>query len=98
MAEHPPAQPAFVLRGHSAQIHAIHFLDDNSCLLTGDGDGASPVMYRVEEEPPPAEEISDIGRERMEAGVDDAGSARVRSSTLQIALTQRTTKSQRRPE
>jgi len=35
----PPAQPAFVLRGHSAQIHALHFTSGNSRLLTGDADG-----------------------------------------------------------
>lgn len=35
----PPAQPAFILRGHSAQIHALHFTDGNSRLLTGDAEG-----------------------------------------------------------
>ena len=34
-----PAHPAFILRGHSAQIHAVHFTPDNSRLLTGDADG-----------------------------------------------------------
>ena len=35
----PPAQPAFVLRGHSAQIHAVHFTHGNTRLLTADADG-----------------------------------------------------------
>ena len=35
----PPAQPAFILRGHSAQIHALHFTPGNSRLLTADADG-----------------------------------------------------------
>ena len=35
----PPAQPAFILRGHSAQIHAVHFTPGNARLLTGDADG-----------------------------------------------------------
>lgn len=35
----PPAQPAFVLRGHAAQIHALHFTPGNAWLLTGDADG-----------------------------------------------------------
>lgn len=35
----PPAQPAFILRGHSAQIHALHFTHGNKRLLTGDADG-----------------------------------------------------------
>ena len=35
----PPAQPSFVLRGHSAQIHALHFTQANTRLLTGDADG-----------------------------------------------------------
>ncbi|CAK3928457.1 ASTRA-associated 1 [Lecanosticta acicola] len=37
--EQAPAQPSYVLRGHSAQIHAVHFLRDNTRLLTGDADG-----------------------------------------------------------
>ena len=35
----PPAQPAFVLRGHSAQIHAVHFTHGNTRLLTADAEG-----------------------------------------------------------
>ena len=35
----PPAQPAFILRGHSAQVHALHFTHDNHRLLSGDADG-----------------------------------------------------------
>lgn len=35
----PPAQPAFVLRGHSAQIHALHFTHGNTRLLTADAEG-----------------------------------------------------------
>ena len=35
----PPAQPDYVLRGHTAQIHSVHFLRQNLRLLTGDADG-----------------------------------------------------------
>nr|OQO24881.1 hypothetical protein B0A51_06890 [Rachicladosporium sp. CCFEE 5018] len=35
----PPAQPKYVLRGHTAQVHAVRFLRCNSRLLTGDADG-----------------------------------------------------------
>ncbi|KAK5129542.1 hypothetical protein LTR08_003163 [Meristemomyces frigidus] len=35
----PPAQPAYVLRGHSAQVHSVHFLRLNLRLLSGDADG-----------------------------------------------------------
>ena len=35
----PPAQPTYVLRGHAAQVHALHFTHDNSRLFTGDADG-----------------------------------------------------------
>ena len=35
----PPAQPAYVLRGHTAQIHAVHFYRENLRLLSGDADG-----------------------------------------------------------
>jgi hypothetical protein len=38
-SQNPPAQPAYVLRGHTAQIHATHFLRKNAYLLTGDADG-----------------------------------------------------------
>jgi len=34
-----PAQPSYVFRGHGAQIHALHFLRDNSQVLSGDADG-----------------------------------------------------------
>lgn len=35
----PAAQPAYVLRGHSAQIHSVLFLRENLRLLSGDADG-----------------------------------------------------------
>ncbi|KAL8669309.1 MAG: hypothetical protein Q9168_006091 [Polycauliona sp. 1 TL-2023] len=35
----PPAQPSFVLRGHSAQVHAVHFIPGNTRLLSADADG-----------------------------------------------------------
>lgn len=35
----PPAQPAFILRGHSAQVHALHFTHGNTRLLTADAEG-----------------------------------------------------------
>ncbi|MCJ1391341.1 ASTRA complex subunit [Xylographa bjoerkii] len=35
----PPAQPAYVLRGHTSQIHALFFAHKNSRLFTGDADG-----------------------------------------------------------
>ncbi|KAL8831094.1 MAG: hypothetical protein Q9170_005444 [Blastenia crenularia] len=35
----PSLQPSFVLRGHSAQVHAVHFVQGNTRLLTGDADG-----------------------------------------------------------
>jgi WD40 repeat protein len=38
-SELPPAQPDYVLRGHTAQIHCVHFLRQNLRLLTGDADG-----------------------------------------------------------
>jgi len=35
----PPAQPAYILRGHSAQIHSTSFIRSNSRLVTGDAEG-----------------------------------------------------------
>ncbi|PNS18796.1 hypothetical protein CAC42_5335 [Sphaceloma murrayae] len=34
-----PLQPSYVLRGHSAAIHAVHFFRGNSRLITGDAEG-----------------------------------------------------------
>ncbi|MCJ1381104.1 ASTRA complex subunit [Xylographa soralifera] len=34
-----PAQPAYVLRGHTSQVHALSFAHNNSRLFTGDADG-----------------------------------------------------------
>lgn len=34
-----PLQPSYVFRGHSAPIHAVHFLRSNSRLITGDAEG-----------------------------------------------------------
>ncbi|CZS89034.1 related to ASTRA-associated protein 1 [Rhynchosporium agropyri] len=35
----PPAQPAYILRGHGSQIHSTIFIRSNSRLVTGDADG-----------------------------------------------------------
>ena len=35
----PPATPAYILRGHSAQIHSLHFFRENLRLISGDADG-----------------------------------------------------------
>lgn len=35
----PPAQPAYILRGHAAQIHSTSFIRSNSRLVTGDAEG-----------------------------------------------------------
>lgn len=35
----PPAQPAYILRGHGSQIHATAFVRSNTRLVTGDADG-----------------------------------------------------------
>lgn len=35
----PPAQPAYILRGHAAQIHSTAFIRSNTRLVTGDADG-----------------------------------------------------------
>ncbi|KAI6713464.1 WD domain-containing protein [Diplocarpon mali] len=35
----PPAQPAYILRGHASQIHTTAFIRSNSRLVTGDAAG-----------------------------------------------------------
>ncbi|KAL8946376.1 MAG: hypothetical protein Q9222_007217 [Ikaeria aurantiellina] len=34
-----PIQPSFVLRGHSAQVHAVRFIQGNSRLISADAEG-----------------------------------------------------------
>lgn len=38
-AKLPPAQPTYVLRGHSSPIHTTTFIRQNTRLVTGDADG-----------------------------------------------------------
>lgn len=35
----PPAQPIYILRGHSSSVNALHFYAHNTRLLSGDADG-----------------------------------------------------------
>jgi len=35
----PPAQPSYILRGHTSQIHSVQFARNNTRLITGDADG-----------------------------------------------------------
>ena len=43
----PPAQPSYILRGHTSQIHSVRFVRNNTRLFTGDADGWV-VLWRVE--------------------------------------------------
>ncbi|PSN61882.1 WD40 repeat-like protein [Corynespora cassiicola Philippines] len=46
-----PAQPAYILRGHTSQIHSVQFVRQNRRLLTGDADGWV-VYWRLESKRP----------------------------------------------
>lgn len=35
----PPAQPVYILRGHTTAIHSIEFIRCNTRLITGDAEG-----------------------------------------------------------
>ena len=35
----PAAHPAYILRGHAAQVHSTTFIRANTYLVTGDADG-----------------------------------------------------------
>jgi ASTRA-associated protein 1 len=48
---HAPPQPAYILRGHTAQIHSVQFVRQNSRLLTGDADGFV-VFWKLETKRP----------------------------------------------
>jgi WD40 repeat protein len=43
----PLAQPSYILRGHTAQIHSVRFVRQNSRLLTGDAEGCI-VYWKLE--------------------------------------------------
>ncbi|KAF2208922.1 hypothetical protein CERZMDRAFT_48208 [Cercospora zeae-maydis SCOH1-5] len=45
-SENPPAQPTYIFRGHTAQIHAVHFFRRNTRLLTGDANGWA-VLWKI---------------------------------------------------
>jgi hypothetical protein len=48
-----PAQPSYVFRGHTAPIHSVHLVRQNTCLVTGDADGWV-VYWRFESKRPMA--------------------------------------------
>ncbi|KAL2407934.1 ASTRA-associated protein 1 [Exophiala dermatitidis] len=39
MEQQRPAVPTYILRGHEAAIHALHFYSNNAFLVSGDSDG-----------------------------------------------------------
>ena len=49
----PPAQPSFILRGHTAPIHSVQFIHRNTRLLTGDAEGWV-IYWKVETKRPVA--------------------------------------------
>ncbi|KAF1955870.1 WD40 repeat-like protein [Byssothecium circinans] len=46
-----PAQPSFVFRGHTAQIHSAHITRRNTRLVTGDADGWVVIWTLVTKRP-----------------------------------------------
>nr|POE51795.1 astra-associated protein 1 [Quercus suber] len=51
----PPALPTYILRGHGAQIHALHFFRKNLRLVSGDAEGWV-VVWDVSIKRPTADE------------------------------------------
>ncbi|KAF2703225.1 WD40 repeat-like protein [Pleomassaria siparia CBS 279.74] len=51
MATLPPAQPSYIFRGHTSQIHSVRIIRQNSRLLTGDADGWV-VCWKLESKRP----------------------------------------------
>ncbi|KAF2188101.1 WD40 repeat-like protein [Zopfia rhizophila CBS 207.26] len=49
----PPAQPSYIFRGHTAQIHSVQIVRQNTRLLTGDADGWI-VYWKLESKRPVA--------------------------------------------
>ncbi|ORY16787.1 WD40-repeat-containing domain protein [Clohesyomyces aquaticus] len=49
----PPAQPSYIFRGHSAHIHSVQIVRQNTRLLTGDADGWI-VYWKLESKRPVA--------------------------------------------
>ncbi|EAS35319.2 WD repeat protein [Coccidioides immitis RS] len=48
---HPPATPVYVLRGHAAPVHALHFYNQNTRLVSGDADGWAIVWNMTTKRP-----------------------------------------------
>jgi hypothetical protein len=48
---HSPATPIYILRGHAAQIHALHIFNDNLRLVSGDADGWIVIWDLVTKRP-----------------------------------------------
>ncbi|KAF1992854.1 WD40 repeat-like protein [Amniculicola lignicola CBS 123094] len=49
----PPAQPAYIFRGHTSQIHSVQIVHKNTRLVTGDADGCV-VCWKLESKRPVA--------------------------------------------
>lgn len=49
----PPPQPAYIFRGHAAQIHSVQFVRRNTRILTGDAHGWI-VFWKLESKRPVA--------------------------------------------
>lgn len=49
----PPAQPSYIFRGHSAAIHSVQIVRQNSRLITGDAEGWV-VLWKLESKRPVA--------------------------------------------
>lgn len=47
----PPPQPAYVFRGHAAQIHCTRFIRANTRLVTADADGWVVVWSLADRRP-----------------------------------------------
>ncbi|KAL1967998.1 hypothetical protein VTN77DRAFT_2415 [Rasamsonia byssochlamydoides] len=50
-AQHPPATPRYILRGHASPIHALHFFAENSRLVSADADGWVVIWNVVTKRP-----------------------------------------------
>ncbi|KAI9732120.1 MAG: ASTRA complex subunit [Cirrosporium novae-zelandiae] len=50
-AKLPPPQPVYILRGHAAPIHAVHFFNKNLRLVSGDAEGWIVVWSIITKRP-----------------------------------------------
>jgi ASTRA-associated protein 1 len=69
--EHGPAVPAYILRGHDAAVHSLHFYAGNSVLASGDSEGWMVVWGLASKRPVAVWRAHEGGLLQIKSWTDD---------------------------